>query len=226
MGWPFGCYAACCLLVGVIVLTAADARPTDASVGADSLAILARDILDDTYQQQLPGEEDLSTQTVIDVPEWLANILSSVSRFLLWVFVTVALVLVAVWLAQRVPGHGTDESAAGPGEGGDLLPNHIDLSDVERLAGLGRYGEALHTLLLYVISRLRAGMEASLADSLTSREILSRVGLSDDSRAAMRDLVFAVERSHFGDGEVQGEDYERCIGASRMVLAELKGNGR
>ena len=39
----------------------------------------------------------------------------------------------------------------------------------------------------------------------------------------MRELVFSVERSHFGESDINGEDFQRCLGASQLVLDELAG---
>jgi hypothetical protein len=48
-------------------------------------------------------------------------------------------------------------------------------------------------------------------DAYTSREILAQVRLPDDARAALAELVIAVEVSWFGDDEPGETDYQRCL---------------
>jgi hypothetical protein len=46
--------------------------------------------------------------------------------------------------------------------------------------------------------------------AMTSREILTRVALVGDARAALAGLIVAVEQTWFGDDVPQLADYQRC----------------
>ncbi len=100
-----------------------------------------------------------------------------------------------------------------------VAPVQLDaapLADADALAAKGRYTEAVHALLLRTFAALRR--HTTLAESLTSREILAAAALKEAPRAALGELVVAVELSVFGGAEATGEDYARCAEAYRRVL--------
>jgi hypothetical protein len=81
--------------------------------------------------------------------------------------------------------------------------------DASRLAGQGRYAEAVHALLLAAIRHFAARAKTPLQASRTSRELVRLLPLAPDAREAFAELVRTVELSLFGGGEVAAEDYER-----------------
>src|SRR5262245_53030250 len=72
------------------------------------------------------------------------------------------------------------------------------LTDVEELARAGRYGEAIHLLLLHLFAALQRRPATAPAPAHTSREVLSRTRLGGEARAALGVLVGAAEAVHFG----------------------------
>ncbi len=92
------------------------------------------------------------------------------------------------------------------------------LTDVEELARAGRYGEAIHLLLLHLFAALQRRPATAPAPAHTSREVLSRTRLAGEARAALGVLVTAAEAVHFGGREAGRQDYENCLGHYRRFL--------
>ena len=90
------------------------------------------------------------------------------------------------------------------------------LGDAEALARAGRFVDAIHVLLLRTFEAI--GRRARLPTSLTSREILAQVPMSDAARGALGELVTAVEISHFGGQGAVEADFELCLERYRAVL--------
>ena len=91
--------------------------------------------------------------------------------------------------------------------------------EVDALAEAGAFTEAVHRLLLLVQERLRSRIEHGLQVSLTSREILRRAKLPQESATAFATLVAAVEVSLFGMRSANAATYALCRENSRRVLA-------
>jgi hypothetical protein len=91
--------------------------------------------------------------------------------------------------------------------------------EVDALAESGAFTEAVHRLLLLVQERLRGRIEHGLQVSLTSREILRRAKLPQESATAFATLVAAVEVSLFGMRSANAATYALCRENSRRVLA-------
>jgi len=219
-----------CALVGV-----AAASPTPAEVRKS-----ADHVLDSAYQNHLPHEaparQDRAGHTGErgDVPNWrpparrqhghldrepaprrVSGPLSAIANALLWVLLGVAVVLIALMAARELGDYAKDEtadddSAAGDADQGDAAVVRVPLGDAEALAGQGRFGEAIHVLLLRTLEELARRVTMRLPRSLTSREILARVAVPDDARVALSDLVSAVEVTHFGGQEPSQDDYLAC----------------
>jgi hypothetical protein len=79
----------------------------------------------------------------------------------------------------------------------------------QELAAQARYSDAVHCLLLAALQRLDVAARQDRA--LTSREVLQRAHLSPERRAALEELILAVERSLFGGAALEVDDYERCL---------------
>jgi len=91
--------------------------------------------------------------------------------------------------------------------------------EVDALAEAGAFTEAVHRLLLLVQDRLRSRIEHGIQVSLTSREILRRAKLPQESATAFATLVAAVEVSLFGMRSANAATYALCRENSRRVLA-------
>jgi hypothetical protein len=92
------------------------------------------------------------------------------------------------------------------------------LTDVEELARQGRYGEAIHLLLLHLFAALQRRPTTAPAPSHTGREVLARTKLASDAKAALGVLVTAAESIHFGGRVAAREDYENCLGHYRRFV--------
>jgi hypothetical protein len=100
-------------------------------------------------------------------------------------------------------------TAAPPAPAADAAaaPVHA-LADADRLAADGRYGEAVHVLLLVAIAALAGRAARPPAASQTSRELLRLLPLDAATRPTFAALVALVEATLFGgraagDGEFQ-----------------------
>lgn len=89
------------------------------------------------------------------------------------------------------------------------------LADADRLAGMGRFEEAIHVLLFRSIDELARRRPGAVRAALTSRDIARLEVLPPAPRAAFARLAQAVERTFFGgrpaDAEAFGQaraDYE------------------
>jgi hypothetical protein len=83
--------------------------------------------------------------------------------------------------------------------------------DAARLAGQGRYAEAVHALLLAAIRHFAERSRTAIQPSRTSRELVRLLPLGPEAREAFAELVRTVELSLFGGAEVGAEDYERNL---------------
>jgi hypothetical protein len=130
--------------------------------------------------------------------------------------VLLALLSIAVLRRLREKPVELEPGEDGAGPEAPPLPTVEELEDeATRLAKAGRYGEAVHVLLLQAIRQL--GSETPPPDSRTSRELLRQFTLAGAAREAFAGLVAAVERNLFG-GEVVGrEQYEACVARVRVL---------
>lgn len=84
------------------------------------------------------------------------------------------------------------------------------LSAADQLSREGRFVEAMHMLLLQSLAEIRQRLATPFADSLTSREILRAARLPAQGRSSLRELVAAVEWTHFGGHPARLADYTAC----------------
>jgi hypothetical protein len=172
------------------------------AIAVEQVRDRATEILGDAgYQTTLPKPS--VPPEVLDLP---LGPLALLVRLLLWTALAVLVFLAISWLVRRLAAPPRDvvlPDAATPG------PVEIPIESAERLAAIGRFAEAIHSLLLETLSALAKA--ARIAPSLTSREILGRVALPADAREALSGLVLAVEVSRFGGAPAAEEDYRACL---------------
>jgi hypothetical protein len=130
-----------------------------------------------------------------------------------------ALVLWRVTSARR----GRERPAPVRKSGGDGGPARRSLrigplTDVEDLARQGRFGEAIHLLLLHLFAALQRRPATAPAPAHTGREVLARTRLASQAHDALGVLVLAAEKIHFGGREASREDYEACLAHYRRFL--------
>lgn len=96
--------------------------------------------------------------------------------------------------------------------------------EADELARLGNFAEAMHVLLLQSVNELRQRLKVSIAVSLTSREILHRIGLPPEGHNVFADIIRRVEISYFGHYQPVAEDYAACR-VSYDTLTDILGKG-
>jgi hypothetical protein len=153
---------------------------------------------------------------------------SSLGRGALYIVMAVVLAIVLFWLLRGSMGYESDHRVAEAEAESDEADRGVverPLGDAEALASSGRFADAVHTLLLKTLMELAMKRGQPLQSSLTSREIVARVGLPDSARAALTEIVDVVEISHFGDLPIGENEYRKCLDSySRFSAAYLRGN--
>ncbi len=146
----------------------------------------------------------------------------------LWIVIAIALGIVLYAFKDMLPagwawGQGDawneeqDESVAA----GRSPAAVLDAAD--ELAAQGRFVEAMHALLLRGLAEIRERLNDQFADSLTSREILSRARLSQEGRASLQDMVRRVEWTYFGEHPAGQADYLACRKSFDVLARALYG---
>jgi hypothetical protein len=135
-------------------------------------------------------------------------------RVLLWATVIVGTLVIAWSLRDSLPVIGRSRKIVAP-ERAPAQPaasKRMDAAQVEAddLARQGRYGEAMHVLLLKSLGEIRRQLGTSFAISLTSREILRRVQLPDIGQKSLTAIIRSVERTYFGGKDAGQSDYSDC----------------
>jgi len=139
--------------------------------------------------------------------------LSSLATMLLWGLVATAAVVLGMAVYRQLADYTGDDAPA-PGDRAQdaQLAAVIERprDDADELAAQARYADAIHTLLLRTLHQLAGQRLPHTTPAMTSREILTRVALVGDARAALAGLIVAVEQTWFGDDVPQLADYQRC----------------
>ena len=220
---------AACLFVALLSTslsaTAGDPAQPKGAAEADPAEIIsisplgAKEIRDRTAEVLRKGDYQTSLPT-----EWKPPMRVSVPwlGLLLWILLAIGLAIVAVvaavWLGRQLRA-GRFDAEVSPGGSSDE-PVAIPIASAEALAAEGRWAEAIHALLLKTLEALSAA--ARLAPSLTSREIVARIGVAPRARDALADLVLAVELSRFGGASAGAADYARCLDRFHDFLASYR----
>ena len=209
----------------VVILLLLLAAPTPAEVNQAALRVLS----DAAYQTELPEGAThpdtgtpSGTSSAGDAPDRdseARGAFSTVARLIWWILIVVAVAIGIAWLARElgVRYDKTPRPAAAPGAAPRAAPPRS--VDAEGLAGAGRYAEAIHAHLLRVLQELRKRVNVSPA--WTSREVVTHVPLEDAARGALRTLVHAVERTHFGGVPADAAEYRRRAEDATALLSRL-----
>jgi hypothetical protein len=100
----------------------------------------------------------------------------------------------------------------------------IELDAADRLAAAGRFGEAVHALLLLAIGQLSGRSARPPAPSRTSRELVRLLPLEGAARDAFAALVALVERTLFGGCVAAVGDFQTARGQALLALAPAAGS--
>lgn len=176
-------------------------------------------------QRELPTEQE----PLSSLFDWHFS-LPSLPAGLVYLASLCGVVLLAYVLKDSLPGwagrHGSweDDAAAG-GEDGPQKPEEAAVA-ADELARQGRFVEAMHVLLLQGLAEMRQRLDATFADSLTSREILRNVSVPDHGRAALRDIIARVEWTYFGEHPAGPDDYQGCRRSFDVLTQALQGGAQ
>lgn len=212
-----------------------------------------REVLDDDYQADLPryqdsgadgasgprrkaggelGEAERERRAMLDSrAHGAGGALSSLMTFLMWGLVIVIGGLGVSWLISELAARGDEAGVALAGEpdrrGHAAHAAIIErpLGDADELARRGEFAEAIHALLLRTLQALARSAAVRVAPAMTSREVLARVPLGDEARAALAGLITAVEITHFGDEPASAADYARCREQFHVFATAFRGAG-
>jgi hypothetical protein len=151
--------------------------------------------------------------------EPLLKLFESLSPVMLWVFLgglALGAALLLYFLLRelfysRMPGRKKPGAAA---EEPDWRPTEAAartlLEDADRLAGEGRFGEAVHLLLFRCIEDMAQRKPGLVRPALTSRDLARAEALPPAARDAFAAIAAAVERSFFGGRPVDAEGFADC----------------
>jgi hypothetical protein len=167
-------------------------------------------IRDLDLQQHMPND----TLAIPDVPFRFNFGSGGVLHLLLWGAVIFGAAVILYSLRDSLPMFDRSRKLVAP-ETGRNVPDRPDAMAEARLmaddlAKLGRFVEAMHVLLLQCLTELKKQLDIRFADSLTTREILLRIRLSDAGRTSFATIVREVERTHFGEQGADERDYLAC----------------
>jgi len=169
------------------------------------------------------GSADAEVDPVVALVRWLGlgGVISQLIRILGIGAAIVATLLGAIWIARRFAERSQErtltEGPATPAlDAGPLL-------DAEVLASQGRFGEAIHLLLLRTFEVLARRVGSRLAPGMTAREALVRLTLPEPARPALADLVDAAESTTFAGRFASEGDYLRCAERYAVLRSALSG---
>src|SRR5262249_17479339 len=149
-------------------------------------------------------------------------------RVLLWIAVIAGAGVLAYFIRDALPAFGLagrprwDDHADGAGISASGV-NDATRVTADELASQGRFVEAMRMLLLVGLDEMRMRLDLSFADSLTSREIVSRSNAPADAKVALRDIIRWVERAYFGDHPAGRTDYDACRRSFLALGSALRG---
>ncbi len=155
------------------------------------------------------------------------HIPGTLAEWILWGALAVGVVFALFALRDVIPGLRRRPKLKAPA--GEVLPQTIEAvermeetgDEADALARRGLLAEAMHMLLLRSLAELRQRLGVTLADSLTSREILQRLTLPDVGRQALADLIHRVEFVHFGKRPAGPDDYGACRASYEQLIGAM-----
>lgn len=171
-------------------------------------------------QSQMPapksGLQPEAPDSTVHAPDHAANfnVAPGFIRFLLWGAVIAGTLTIAWSLRDSLPVVSRSRKIITPEPAPPSLTRSGRMEEVQveadDLARQGHYGQAMHLLLLKGLDEIRRQLGTKFAVSLTSREILRRVQLSNIGHQSLTAIIRSVERTYFGGEEAGQIDYSDC----------------
>jgi len=186
------------------------------------------------YQQELPADYELETAPdLIDIEP--SDFVLPASAMLLAFYAVLAafgifmiVILFMLLSGARFPAFNRNVDE-------DEIERTIDgkperpattqgwLAAADDLATQGRYGEAIHALLLAVLTRLRERAAMAWRSSTTAREIVSQSNLTNDQESLLGLLVRSSELTHFGGRDAGHDEFAECRNGALRLLEDVSG---
>ncbi len=209
----------------------APAPALDADLHAAYLAV-------ESLQLERPTPEEATREPPAGRPAWLrwlldllgggANLVGPILRIVFWVGLAAALGALLWFMFRDARGIrliGARRARAGGPEDdvlADIRPDAAAartlLEDADRLAGEGRFADAVHLLLFRSIEDIQTNAPGAVPKSLTAREIGALRQLPPRPRSAQAPIIEIVERSFFGARGVDADQW-RAARASYETFA-------
>lgn len=225
------------LWLAALLAIASFAAPPDA-VDAEQVRKAAANATRELgVQQKLPNDSDVEEAGSKGGPQgWFSSgpegpdvgIPAEIWGVVRWVMIAIVVVAVASWLAtwasetwqgrQGIGFPGTSLQAGGRNGTAPLDPAHT-LALADQWAADGRFGEAMHQVLLAAVVILAPRLAHTAPDSLTSWELLNAADLRAGERQALRGIVMRVDRAWFGKQPAGLEDYQAVRGNYQAFAA-------
>jgi hypothetical protein len=184
--------------------------------------------------RNLPASLDLQTEFPSlkpDEGDETGYLNVDMARVLLWTVVIAGAGVLAYFIYNVLPVFVVarpprwDNSA----DSADVTARTLDAAArvaADEFAAQGRFVEAMHVLLLQGLDETRTHCDLRFADSLTSREIVSRANVPGSAKVALREIIQWVEGAYFGDHPVGRNDYDACRRSFVALTSVLQAGGR
>jgi hypothetical protein len=206
------------------------ATTSNAAVTGDEFERLHRDLLLDSTLQ-FAFEQPEAPQPPPSWLEPLARLIEFLAPYMTYIFwagvaVVAAMIVyaVATELIRRLPREGSEPRPEPETPVAEFRPAaeraRALLEEADRLASEGRYGEAARVLLHRSIEDMDAAFPATIAPSMTSREISMLAYLSGQGRATFVKIAQAVEFSLFAGRALSAEQFAECRRAYQSFALE------
>ena len=155
-------------------------------------------------------------------PGWLLKALEFIAglgpvlQVVFWVGVAVAVALVAWFIYREIHATAARRRSMAAAPAADWRPEpekaRALLEEADRLAGAGRFDEAVHLLLFRSIDDIAGRRPGAVRPALTSRDIARLDGMPGVARDAFVRIAERVETSFFGGRAVSREDFGAARG--------------
>lgn len=163
---------------------------------------------------------DFEAEAVAEPPDWLRELVQSLAflgpilKVLFWGGLVAGALLLAWFLIREFVPDGAFSRRRATAPVADWRPAPEQaralLEDADRLAGEGRYADAIHLLLFRSIDELSGRRPGAVKPALTSRDIATLEVLPPGARAAFARLAQAVETSFFGGRPAGAEAFSQA----------------
>ena len=176
-----------------------------------------RVLSDSRYQTERPEPEQRPEFEPFTIPPWLA-------KTIFWAVIVGVVALVLFFLFNLLLDYARDRTAFKrnrdrPVEAIQRVDTPLaerrradpgTLAEADRLAAEGRFGEAIHLLLLVAMARLHRELGPRVAPAMTGREVLRLPALPGATVAPLTRMVQLSEINHFGGRRAAEPDYRDC----------------